>query len=101
MREKDYSAADYLRELSSLLDNLPKDEKEDALNYYQEYLADAGERLPQLLKELGVIKKIEKNGLKVLGQGELTKKLDVKAAKFSQAALTAIKEAGGSFEVIG
>jgi large subunit ribosomal protein L15 len=55
----------------------------------------------ELLKEQGVIKKIEKNGLKVLGQGKLTKKLDVKAAKFSQAALTAIKEAGGSVEVIG
>ena len=54
----------------------------------------------ELLKNLGVIGKIEKDGLKVLGGGELTKKLDVKAAKFSQSALTAIKAAGGSVEVI-
>ena len=53
------------------------------------------------LKEAGLISKIEKDGLKVLGGGELTKKLDVKAAKFSQSAQTAIKAAGGSVEVIG
>ncbi|MEN6340901.1 MAG: 50S ribosomal protein L15 [Clostridiaceae bacterium] len=55
----------------------------------------------ETLKQLGLISKINKNGLKVLGGGELTKKLDVKAAKFSQTALTAIKAAGGSVEVIG
>ena len=55
----------------------------------------------ELLKKQGMISKIEKDGLKVLGGGELTKKLDVKAAKFSQSALTAIKTAGGSVEVIG
>ena len=55
----------------------------------------------ELLKAQGLISKIEKDGLKVLGGGTLTKKLDVKAAKFSQSALTAIKEAGGSVEVIG
>ena len=55
----------------------------------------------ETLKQQGVISKIEKNGLKVLGNGKLTKKLTVKAAKFSQSALTAIQEAGGSVEVIG
>ncbi len=55
----------------------------------------------ELLKEQGVISKIEKDGLKVLGGGELTKKLDVKAAKFSKTAQEAIKAAGGSVEVIG
>ena len=55
----------------------------------------------ELLKKSGMISKIEKDGLKVLGGGELTKKLDVKAAKFSQSAQTAIKAAGGSVEVIG
>lgn len=54
----------------------------------------------ELLKKQGIISKIEKDGLKVLGGGELTKKLDVKAAKFSQSALAAIKAAGGSVEVI-
>ena len=55
----------------------------------------------ELLKEQGMISKIEKDGLKVLGNGELTKKLDVKAAKFSQTAQAAIKAAGGSVEVVG
>ena len=55
----------------------------------------------EMLKKSGMISKIEKDGLKVLGGGELTKKLDVKAAQFSQSAQTAIKAAGGSVEVIG
>ena len=55
----------------------------------------------EMLKKSGMISKIEKDGLKVLGGGELTKKLDVKAAKFSQSAQTAIKAAGGRVEVIG
>ena len=55
----------------------------------------------ELLKAQRVISKIEKDGLKVLGRGELSKKLDVKAAKFSKTAQDAIKAAGGSVEVIG
>ena len=55
----------------------------------------------ELLKEKGMISKIEKDGLKILGSGELTKKLDVKAAKFTKSAQEAIKAAGGSVEVIG
>lgn len=54
----------------------------------------------ELLKELKIIKKIEKDGLKVLGRGELTKKLNVKAAKFSETAKAAIETAGGTAEVI-
>lgn len=54
----------------------------------------------QLLKEKGIISKIEKNGLKVLGNGKLEKKLDVKAAKFTKTAEEAIKAVGGSVEVI-
>lgn len=53
-----------------------------------------------MLKEMGMISKIEKDGLKVLGRGELTKKLTVKAAKFSETAKTAIEAKGGSVEVI-
>lgn len=53
-----------------------------------------------LLKELGIISKIEKDGLKVLGRGELTKKLDVKAAKFTETAQKAIEAAGGTVEVL-
>ena len=54
----------------------------------------------QMLKETGVISKIEKDGLKVLGRGELTKRLDVKAAKFSETAQKAIEAAGGTVEVV-
>ena len=63
-------------------------------------LADGTVVTAELLKAAGVISKIEKDGLKVLGRGKLEKKLDVKAAKFSEAAQTAIKAAGGSVEVI-
>ena len=52
------------------------------------------------LKELGMIKKLG-DGLKVLGNGELTKKLTVKAVKFTQSAQEKINAAGGSAEVIG
>ncbi|MCL2695780.1 MAG: 50S ribosomal protein L15 [Clostridiales bacterium] len=54
----------------------------------------------EMLKKSGMIAKIEKNGLKVLGNGELTKKLSVKAAKFSKSAEQAIVNAGGSVEVV-
>ena len=55
----------------------------------------------ELLKELGIISKIEKDGLKVLGRGELTKALTVKAAKFSESAKAAIEAVGGTAEVEG
>jgi len=48
-----------------------------------------------LLKSVGIISKIEPWGLKVLGNGELTKKLTVTAAKFTKTAETAIQKAGG------
>lgn len=54
----------------------------------------------ELLKEKGIISKIEKNGLKVLGRGELTKKLTVKASKVSAKAKEIIEDAGGTVEVI-
>ena len=54
----------------------------------------------ELLKKQGIISKIEKDGLKVLGRGELTKRLDVKAAKFTETAQKAIEAAGGTVEVI-
>ncbi|MBG9983901.1 50S ribosomal protein L15 [Aerococcaceae bacterium DSM 111022] len=54
---------------------------------------------PELLQESGIIKDA-KSGIKVLGTGELNKKLTVKAAKFSKTAEEAIKAAGGSVEVM-
>lgn len=53
-----------------------------------------------LLVESGVVKKVEAYGLKILGGGELTKKLTVKAAKFTQSAKEKIEKAGGTVEVI-
>lgn len=53
----------------------------------------------ELLKEAGVISKI-KDGVKILGRGEVTKKLTVKAAKFSASAQEKIEKAGGKTEVI-
>ena len=53
----------------------------------------------ELLKELGIIKK-ELSGLKVLGNGELTKKVTVKANRFSSKAVSKIESAGGVAEVI-
>jgi len=54
---------------------------------------------PELLIETGLVKK-ELDGIKVLGNGELTKKLTVKANKFSNSAKTKIENIGGKTEVI-
>jgi len=54
---------------------------------------------PGRLLELGAIKKLG-TGLKVLGSGELTRKITVKAHVFSKSALEKIQKAGGSGEVI-
>lgn len=51
------------------------------------------------VKAAGLVKK-ELDGLKVLGNGKLEKKLTVKAAKFSASAKKAIEEAGGIAEVL-
>ena len=51
------------------------------------------------LKEAGLVKK-HLDGVKVLGNGKLEKKLTVKAEKFSEAARKAIEEAGGKAEVL-
>ena len=53
----------------------------------------------ELLIETGLITK-ELDGVKILGNGELTKKLTVKANKFSSTAKTKIENVGGTTEVI-
>ena len=60
---------------------------------------DGTEVTPALLVETRVVKD-EKDGIKVLGNGELTKKLTVKASKFSASAKAAIVSAGGTAEVM-
>ena len=54
---------------------------------------------PELLIESGLVKK-ELNGIKILGNGTLEKKVTVKAHRFSSAAVTKIESAGGTAEVI-
>ena len=54
---------------------------------------------PEVLKEKGIIKK-QLCGVKVLGNGELEKKLTIKANRFSSSAVTKIESAGGKAEVI-
>lgn len=60
---------------------------------------DGAEVTPALMVEAGIVKN-EKDGVKVLGNGELNKKLTVKANKFSASAKAAIEAAGGQAEVM-
>ncbi|MBQ6035375.1 MAG: 50S ribosomal protein L15 [Ruminococcus sp.] len=53
----------------------------------------------ELLVASGLVKKVY-DGVKILGNGELTAKLTVKAAKFSQSAVEKIEKAGGKTEVM-
>ena len=55
---------------------------------------------PALLKQKGIIKNL-KDGVKVLGSGELKKALHVRAHKFSKKAAEIIQNAGGTVEIIG
>ncbi|MBO8172782.1 MAG: 50S ribosomal protein L15 [Bacillaceae bacterium] len=67
----------------------------DTLNRFE---ADS-EVTPEVLIEKGIIKNV-KDGVKILGDGELNVKLTVKANKFSQSAVEKIEAAGGKTEVI-
>lgn len=61
---------------------------------------DAGTTVTaELLKSKNIISKIEPYGLKVLGNGNLTKALNVQAAKFTDGAAKKITAAGGTIEV--
>ena len=53
----------------------------------------------ELLCASGLVKKVC-DGVKILGEGELTAKLTVKAAKFTKSAAEKIEKAGGKAEVI-
>ena len=54
---------------------------------------------PEVLKERGIIKK-QLDGVKVLANGKLTKKLTIKAHRFSSSAVSKIESAGSKAEVI-
>ena len=64
-----------------------------------EKLEDGTEVTAQVLKDNGIISKTL-DGVKILGRGELTKKLTVKVAKFSESEKEKIEKAGGKAEVI-
>ena len=69
------------------------------LNDLDKFFNDGDVVTPEVLKERGIIKK-QLSGVKVLATGELTKKLTVKAQRFSSSAVTKIENAGGKTEVI-
>ena len=69
------------------------------LSDLNKYFKDNEVVTPEVLKEKGIIKK-QLAGVKVLGSGELTHKLTVKANRFSSSAVTKIENAGGKAEVI-
>lgn len=54
----------------------------------------------EVLLESGVLSKIESYGIKILGNGSLTKKLTVQANKFTKSAAEIIEKAGGKAEVL-
>ena len=60
-----------------------------------ENLKDVTEITPEVLRELGLIRNFNKP-VKILGQGELKKKLVIKAHKFSKSATEKIEKAGGT-----
>ena len=64
-----------------------------------ECLQDGIEVTPDVLLEAGIISKVV-DGVKILGDGELTKKLNVKVTAFSASAKEKIEALGGTCEVI-
>ena len=60
---------------------------------------DGAEVTVETLMEKGIVKN-PKDGVKILGNGELTKKLDVKVNAFSKSAVEKIQAVGGKAEVI-
>ena len=69
------------------------------LNDLNKFFKDGETVTPEILKERGMIKK-SLAGIKVLANGNLEKKLTIKAQRFSSKAVTKIEEAGGKAEVI-
>ncbi len=67
----------------------------EQLNFFD----NGTEVTPELLLEKGIIKKVA-DGVKVLGNGKITKKLIIKSNGFSKSAVDKIEKAGGKAEVI-
>lgn len=69
------------------------------LSTLSKFFNDGDVVTPELLKEKGILKK-QLSGVKVLANGELTKKITIKAHRFTSSAVTKIENAGGKAEVI-
>ena len=67
----------------------------EALNCFE----DGTVVTPEMMIEAGLAKQVQ-DGIKILGNGKLTKKLTVQAQKFSNSAIDKIVAAGGKAEVI-
>lgn len=52
------------------------------------------------LRERGLVKKVSAHGIKILGNGEISQALTVKAARFTASAAEKIQAAGGTAEVV-
>ncbi len=63
-------------------------------------IEDIDEITPEVLLQRRIISRIGRDGLKVLGKGQLTRAVTIKAHAFSEGALKKIKEAGGRAEVL-
>ncbi|WP_270942978.1 50S ribosomal protein L15 [Romboutsia lituseburensis] len=68
----------------------------EALNRFE----NGTEITAEVLKAARVISKIEKDGVKILGEGNLEKAVTVKAAKFTTSAQEKIEKAGGKAELV-
>ena len=71
----------------------------DSLDTLSERFNDGLEVTPERLRELGIVRR-SRALIKVLARGDISKKLTVKAHRFSAKAVQAIKDAGGQVEVL-
>ncbi len=78
----------------------PKEYAEINVKTLERYFNDGDVVTPEVLLERRIVRKLGKDGLKVLGDGELTKALTVKAHAFSSSAVKKIEAAGGKVEVL-
>jgi len=71
-----------------------------AVNLEKLAVFEAGAQVdPEILKSRGIVKNL-RDGLKILGAGELKNAIHVKAHKFSKSAMEKIQKVGGTIEVI-
>jgi large subunit ribosomal protein L15 len=62
---------------------------------------EAGAKIdPEILRNRGIARKML-DGLKILGKGEISHAVHIRAHKFSKSAIEKIEKAGGTIEVIG